>query len=89
MMPVSPIFNGDMKRVKRSPGIVRGKVYSANSQQNWLLNDVGSLDETAVATSSYMDAAVVFDNKPLEAGQVYCVSEKTLSYFEFISQFAS
>uniref|UniRef100_A0A158QEZ1 Protein-tyrosine-phosphatase n=3 Tax=Hymenolepis diminuta TaxID=6216 RepID=A0A158QEZ1_HYMDI len=72
LIPTSPTYNVDSKRVKRSPGMVKGKVYSANSQQNWLLNDVGSLDETSVAANAYLDAAVVFDNKPLEAGQVYC-----------------
>lgn len=76
LIPTSPTYNVDSKRVKRSPGVVKGKVYSANSQQNWLLNDVGSLDETSAAANAYLDAAVVFDNKPLEAGQVYCVSYK-------------
>ncbi|VDN98103.1 unnamed protein product [Rodentolepis nana] len=68
----SPIYGVDSKRMVRSPDIVRGKVYSANSQQNWLLNDAGSLDETVESANAYLTAAVVFDNKPLEAGQVYC-----------------
>lgn len=50
-------------------------MYSANSQQNWLLNDAGSIDEASVAAVAYLDAAVMFDNKPLEAGHVYCVSK--------------
>ncbi len=60
-------MGGRVRRVRRSPG----KVYSAVGRQNWLQNDAGAIDEAAV---SYLDAAVVFDNKPLEAGHVYCVS---------------
>ncbi|VDD74394.1 unnamed protein product [Mesocestoides corti] len=66
-----PPFSGPL-RTRRSPAVVRGKVYSTNSQQNWLLNDAGAVDEASVAASAYLDAAVVFDNKPLEAGQIYC-----------------
>lgn len=71
--PPPPPFNIGTQRRRRSPAVVRSKVYSANSQQNWLLNDAGSVDEASVAAAAYLDAAVVFDNKPLEAGQVYCV----------------
>ncbi|KAL5103164.1 Receptor-type tyrosine-protein phosphatase delta [Taenia crassiceps] len=72
LAPPPPPFNIGTQRRRRSPAAIRSKVYSANSQQSWLLNDAGSVDEASVAAAAYLDAAVVFDNKPLEAGQVYC-----------------
>lgn len=72
---LQPPFNGGLKRLRRSPAVVRGRVYTTNTQQNWLLNDAGTIEEASVSANSYLDAAVVFDNKALEAGQVYCVSK--------------